>query len=146
MWKRLMIVLIALLGTFTVAHTYYDYSINGTSTQNYSLDSSLYGKLGAKGIGPNGSGSIMKGDKLLLSTKNDNTGKPIAWQLLIHRGNEWMAISDSSYANIRMVNDSSIYIVTNVRGGRHASIDDSNAASYYTKLNSVFHSMVSDFL
>ena len=129
MWKRCFIALFAMIGTITAAYTYYDYNMNAASAQAYSLDSSLYGKLGVKGIGPNGAGSIAKGDKILLATKNDITGKPIAWQLLIHRGNEWMAISDSSYANIRMVNDSSIYTVLNTNGAFHASIDNSNAGS-----------------
>ena len=97
MWKKLLIALIALTGTFTVGYAYYNLNLNAAGTK-YQVPANATVKLGEKGLFPNGhSGDMAKGDKVYIGSDNPNTGTPLSFMLLVKETyNTYLPVFDSS--------------------------------------------------
>ncbi len=80
MWKRLIIVLVTLIGFCSIGYVYSNMNLDAASA--YNVGSSVTMKLGEKGIGPGGPGSMVKGDKVYVGS-NTASGNPMSFILLL---------------------------------------------------------------
>ena len=80
MWKRLIIALGTLIGFCSIGHVYGNMHLDAVSA--YSVGSSVTIKLGEKGIGPGGAGSMVKGDKVYVGS-NTASGNAMSFILLL---------------------------------------------------------------
>ncbi|NBJ65398.1 hypothetical protein D5266_09450, partial [bacterium c-19] len=82
MWKKLLIVLVALLGVLSGAYAYYNVNMNAANT-TYNIGGNITGRVNMAPNGISGSNIGMQiGDHVVISESNPYTGNPLSFQLL----------------------------------------------------------------
>lgn len=83
MWKKLVIVLCALFGTFSIAYGYYNYSLNAAN-KSYSVGGNVTGRINMAPSGIAGTHiGLQEGDHVLIGGNNPESGNPLSFQLLV---------------------------------------------------------------
>ncbi len=135
MLKKILILFIAFIGTFSVGYAYYNLSLNAAETM-YQSGGFVTGR-----IGPAGGNNFIKGDRVI--TDVSFRGTKIDW-LIMSNSSQWG--SDAVSDNIGLGNNGvfamSYNQITNVRfrddissGEFHAQLSTSNLPSIYTEFN-----------
>lgn len=138
MWKKLLVAGIALLGSFSVAYTYYNIRLNADS---YTIGGSVYGQIGAP----------TRGDRIYLGTKNSNGGN-MGWVLLeeyiAENGNaNFKGETNSWYAMSTSPLDKTTYFSDNSKIPGYELIfnpNDTIAASRFNEYNKNLNNNIQD--
>ncbi|MCI9293552.1 MAG: hypothetical protein HFF01_09290 [Erysipelotrichaceae bacterium] len=87
MWKRILIVFIALFGTLSVGYAFYNAEMKA-SNQSYQVGGEVRGRvnMAPKGISGKHIG-LQAGDHVMIGGDNPYTGKPLSFQLLLYDEN-----------------------------------------------------------
>ncbi len=103
MWKRILIVFIALFGTLSAGYAFYNVEMKA-SNQSYQVGGKITGRVNKAPAGINGSHiGMRKGDKLYLGLQNDD-GTDFPFQLLYNINKYTQYTADGTYGSYSFPN------------------------------------------
>lgn len=83
MFKKVLIALLALVGTFSIVNVRNNFFLKASSVPQYQIGGSNYGRINIAPTGINGQNiGLQKGDKIILDVKNTDNTRNLGWQLL----------------------------------------------------------------
>ena len=87
MWKRLIIICLALIGTFSVGYAYYNVNMNASGA-TYASGGNVTGRINMSPNGISGSNiGIQKGDKFYSGIKNPKNNEDLGFMLILYNEN-----------------------------------------------------------